>query len=295
MSGFRVGDIVARRSYGSDLLFRVQEIIGEKVILKGISYRIEADAHISDLEIQKENKVIEYHRKSFDLADRRIDFLNRSARIKSMKRGYYRNFSYNTPIENYSASVKILHIDGDSDYLSQCVDRYKKLGLDVIGEFVQEREQASGIYKLLSEIKPDILVLTGHDGFIKGDGNYFNIDNYRNSKYFIEAVKEARRYERDMDDLIIFAGACQSMYYNIIRAGANYASSPYRVLIHALDPVFVCQKIAFTEVNKIIKPKDVIGLTITGYKGIGGLETKGKMRQGFPLEPNELGNNWEIK
>ena len=47
-------------------------------------------------------------------------------------------------------------------------------------------------------------------------------------------MKEARKFEKDLDSLVIFAGACQSMMM-LIEAGANYASAPYRVLIHALD------------------------------------------------------------
>lgn len=75
------------------------------------------------------------------------------------------------------------------------------------------------------------------------------------------------------------------MYQKIIEAGANYASSPYRVLIHALDPVYICKKVAFTGIDRIISPKDVISTTITGFKGIGGIETRGKYRDGYPIEP----------
>ena len=43
-----------------------------------------------------------------------------------------------------------------------------------------------------------------------------------------------------------FAGACQSHFEALIRAGANFASSPSRINIHALDPVYVVGKISFT-------------------------------------------------
>ena len=135
------------------------------------------------------------------------------------------------------------------------------------------------------QYKPDILVLTGHDGVIKDENGYTRMDNYRNSKYYIDAVREARRYDNNLDGLIIFAGACQSMYQKIIEAGANYASAPYRVLIHALDPVYICKKVAFTGIDKIISPEEIISTTITGFKGIGGIETRGKYRDGYPSEP----------
>lgn len=179
----------------------------------------------------------------------------------------------------------MLHIDGDSDYLNTCLERYRNLGIEAIGVHVKEKDQPSKVYELLVQHKPDILVLTGHDGVIKDENGYSREDNYRNSKYFINAVREARRYDSNFDGLVIFAGACQSMYHKIIEAGANYASAPYRVLIHALDPVYICKKVAFTGIDRIISPEEVIRTTITGFKGIGGIETRGKYRNGYPLEP----------
>ena len=100
-----------------------------------------------------------------------------------------------------------------------------------------------------------------------------------------QAVKEARRFNSDLDCLVIFAGACQSLYNEIIKAGANFASAPFRDLIHALDPVRVCQKVAFTGVEKILTAEEVIDNTITGKSGIGGIQTRGKYREGYPAEP----------
>ncbi|MCX7712014.1 MAG: sporulation peptidase YabG [Clostridia bacterium] len=194
----------------------------------------------------------------------------------------------NTPKEKigkFTRAGKVLHLDGDKDYLDICIEQYKKLGIEAVGISITEKDQAGAVYDLLQEHKPDILVLTGHDGMIKGESNYQNIDNYRNSKHFIEAVKEARRYEKNPDSLVIFAGACQSLYHQIIDAGANFASAPYRVLIHALDPVLVCQKVALTSIEKVLDPMDIVGNTITGYKGIGGVQTRGKYRIGYPVEP----------
>lgn len=64
--------------------------------------------------------------------------------------------------------------------------------------------------------------------------------------------------------------------------GANFASSPSRVLIHCLDPVFICEKIAYTRIDQVVSITDAIDNTITGIKGIGGLQTRGKYREGYP-------------
>ena len=160
----------------------------------------------------------------------------------------------------------------------------KKYNLDIVGKHLAEKDQPTHIYRLLREYKPDILVITGHDSLSKDKNDYTNVNNYKNSKYFIETVKEARRYNPDMDSLLIFAGACQSMYDGLLKAGANFASSPERVLIHALDPVLVAEKLANTTVNVILNPLDVINSTITKEKGIGGFQTRGVLRRGYPRE-----------
>ena len=119
---------------------------------------------------------------------------------------------------------------------------YKKCGLNSIVKNIPEDRQPREVYRLLRMYNPDILVITGHDGMIKKGKDYNNIYNYRNSKYFIDTVQEARRYERDyFKNLVIFAGACQSYYEALISAGANFASSPARILIDFLDPLIVAE------------------------------------------------------
>ncbi len=285
---FKIGDIVARKSYGSDILFKVVDIKnegGKKVaILKGICYRLEADAPESDLMIQPESNVREYNKKINMKVEEKVRSLTASALRTNAKKKFFRAVS-DEEDKNFAKPGRVLHIDGDNDYLNTCLESYKKFGIDAVGVYVKEKEQPLKIYDLLVKHKPDILVLTGHDGVIKSEKGYADINNYRNSKYFVDSVKVARRFDSDLDSLVIFAGACQSMYNKLIEAGANYASSPYRVLIHALDPVMVCERIAFTSINEIVNPREVIQKTITGIKGIGGIETRGKYRDGFPQEP----------
>jgi spore coat assembly protein len=288
MCNFKVGDIVARKSYGSDILFKVVDIIeiddSVTLILKGIAYRIEADAPENDLILQSDLNVSNHNLGQKRAIDRKCWEIETFNSMRGLKKLVFRS----TPNDNsrtFARPGKVLHIDGDSEYLDNCLNHYEKLGIEAVGKYIPENAQPSSVYKLLEEHKPDILVLTGHDGYIRGEDSYSNIKNYRTSVFFVQSVKEARKYEPDLDNLAIFAGACQSMYSELLKAGANYASSPRRVLIHALDPVFVCQKIAFTGIDKIVSPVEVINSTITGADGIGGLQTRGKYRNGFPLEP----------
>jgi len=293
MNIIKVGDIVSRKSYGGDIYFKVVEIKNEgkerTTTLKGICYRIQADALESDLILANDQRVRDHKMRSELAVSRKYREIHGSANRSNSKKISFRS----TPKEKeksqkFSTPGKVLHIDGDNEYLQACLDQYEKFGIEAVGKCIPEKDQATVIIDLLHEARPDILVLTGHDGMLKGKSNYSSIDSYANSKYFIDAVKQARRYSKNLDGLVIFAGACQSMYNEIIAAGANFASSPYRVLIHALDPVFVCQKVAFTNIEKVIDPQDVVKNTITGAKGVGGLQTRGKFRNGFPQEPKRL-------
>lgn len=115
---------------------------------------------------------------------------------------------------------------------------------------------------------------------IKSGTRYNDIYNYRNSRYFIETVKEARRYDKEYNKkLVIFAGACQSYFEAIISAGANFASSPARILIDFLDPLVVAEKVALTEKYRYITIDDIAYELRDGKNGISGIGANGKMKK----------------
>ena len=280
----KIGDIVVRRSYGKDITFKiidVREIDGkESVILKGINIRIIADSTLDDLELAEEDsgstdkilntRVKESITKAINIRGELRNKTEKSAKIK------------NKDELIFGRPGKILHVDGDSEYMETCLKVYKQLSLDAVGKAIPESEQPDVIVELVKEVKPDIVVLTGHDSVLRDPKDYLDLNNYRNSKYYLETVKNLRNYNSSYDELVIFAGACQSCYERILDVGANFASSPNRVLIHCLDPVFVCEKIAYTRIDKVVSITDVIENTITGIKGVGGLQTRGKYREGYP-------------
>jgi spore coat assembly protein len=289
MGEFKVGDVVVRKSYGGDVYFKIVQINrrqdGEEIyMLKGTNLRLLADSSASDLE-----------RPSLDRINNNDEIFNK--KVKSLMKKVLMQRKVQTPgvrlavpiksteASSFGRAGKVLHIDGDGEYMGICMKGYKQLGIEAVGHNVSEAQQPSMITGFLKEYRPDILVLTGHDGMIKGSQNYRSVDSYRNSKFFIESVKKAREYQSSYDELVIFAGACQSYYEGLIECGANFASSPHRVLIHALDPVFICERIAFSNTSKVLTAQEVLENTITGLKGLGGLQTRGKYREGTPVSP----------
>ena len=118
-------------------------------------------------------------------------------------------------------------------------------------------------------------VMTGHDA-------YYKKKEYKNSESFCKAVKEARKYEKSADKLVIIAGACQSNYEELIKSGATFASSPKRINIHALDPSIIAINISLFDRNSSIDLPTLLSKTKYGKDGIGGLYSKGTMYKGYP-------------
>ena len=256
---FKIGDFVTRSSYDNDILFEIVNIVDDIAYLKGIDVRLYADSCLDDLVMASKVK---------DNDDRNDVF-----KIKDML-----NLDRN---EYFYLPGRILHIDGDKNYLERCIDFYKEMHLEAYGINLKEENFEKEIINCLKEYNPDILVITGHDSFKKNkDKN--NILNYQNSSNFVKAVIKAREYERNQDKLIIIAGACQSFYEDLIKAGANFASSPKRINIHALDPAIIASTIALSSNNKEIDLISLLSKTHYGSDGMGGIITNGVMYVGYP-------------
>lgn len=250
MKKIKKGDIVGRISYNKDIIFIVKDIKNKSnVILEGLFERIIADSDIFDLEIinKEDVKIKEF------LKDLEIKKQEDRSNIQNVING------------------KILHLDGDKRYSEKSYRYYRKMGIDAVVKNIPERRQPGVAYNLLKIYNPDILVITGHDGMLRKGYGYYDIYNYRNSRYFISTVREARRYEQDTNsDLVIFAGACQSYFEALMQAGANFASSPARILIDILDPLIVAKEVALADNSKYIRIDDIESKLRDGKKGIGG-------------------------
>ena len=249
---FNIGDYVTRNSYDNDIVFKIIDIQGDIYYLKGVSVRLLADSPKSDL-VLCNDCVDDTFRPSIE---------------------EYRNLDRN---EYFYLPGRILHLDGDKDYLEKCMSFYKKNKIRAYGLHLREDDMAIQIPVLLKKYTPDILVLTGHDSFSRNKR-----EKYKNTSNFVEAVNEARKVEKSHEKLFIIAGACQSNYEDLIKAGANFASSPKRINIHALDPAIVAACLSFSNKNEDIDIIKILDKTKYGPSGMGGIITKGSMYIGYP-------------
>ena len=111
---------------------------------------------------------------------------------------------------------RILHVDGDTKYSTKASIYYTKAGLNAVVKNIPEKKQPFIIQDLIRIYRPDMLVITGHDRMIKKGEDFYDIDNYRNSLNFVKTVRKARELIPSMDELVIFAGACQSFFEAIM-------------------------------------------------------------------------------
>ncbi len=252
------GDYVTRKSYENDTIFLVLNVKNDICYLKGVDVRLYADSQKNDL--IKVNKPKEND-----------DFIKKFKDEFLMDRNDY-----------FYLPPKIVHVDGDPEYLNRCLKFYKEAGVLAIGRSIEEKNIAKELPELLNTFNPDVLIISGHDAYYRKKGDIHDINNYKNSANFVSAVNVARKYEKSHEKLVIIAGACQSNYEELIKAGANFASSPKRVNIHALDPAIIAVSLALTERNKEVDLVNLLEKTKYGKDGMGGLKCNGLMYVGYP-------------
>lgn len=275
MERIKKGDIVSRNSYGNDILFVVYQIVRGKnqrdiYLLKGLTMRIEADSNVEDLRLIENNVA----RKKEEQLEKRLE--ERASKVIGKRKKNLNKFKRMLDTRGeYVYTGKILHLDGDKRYTDKSSRYYKEMGLNAIVKNIPENKQPILVRGLLERYNPDILVITGHDAMLKNAKNIEDVSNYRNSKYFAKTVKQARLWDRE-GKLVIFAGACQSYFELLISSGANFASSPARVLIDFADPLIVAERVATTEKYKYITIEDIAYELRDGTKGVGGIGAKGK-------------------
>ena len=272
MEKIKKGDIVAIKSNSLNILYSVENITKDLngkyiALLKGIVIRIVESAYLDDL-IIIDNEKLDDSLRSLDIKiEDRINRLLKKGKEKlQYKERYFRDIK----------AGKILHLDGDKLYSEKSARYYKKMGLNAVVKNISENKQHLIVKDYIKKYNPDILVLTGHDGMIKTGIKYSDISNYRNSKYFAKAVMEARKICPSSNRLAIFAGACQSFFEAIMASGANFASSPGRILIDFMDPLIVAERIAVTDKSKFVTINDIVSELRDGKRSIDGSGVMGK-------------------
>ena len=123
----KVGDIVSRYKYNNDTLFKVEKIEDNIYYLSGIEVRLCADSMEDDL--KKEELPITQD------DDRLAQILNEDE---------YRDDYFYIP-------GRILHIDGDKEYLKRCLKFYKKVGLNAYGLYEKEEDLYKNIIRYLKQ------------------------------------------------------------------------------------------------------------------------------------------------
>lgn len=268
---FKVSDIVVIKNDEYKELWEITLIDDEYIHLKGKTKRSliivkeheieKADEKIIDLKVREKSEYVNFL----------INNVNHWGRRNKTRKG-------DKEVKNiFELPGSILHLDTDQDYLELCLKLYKNLNIPAVGYSMDPKEMPIKVISLLKTYKPNILVITGHDLYEEGKDPY-DINSYVNSKYYAQTVMQARKLEKDHERLMIFAGACSSFFEVMILSGANFASSPKRIEIEALDPAIVACHIALTPIYTPVDLDTCIKDTVSLYDGIGGIQSGGALK-----------------
>ncbi len=250
---FKINDIVYRKN-NSHLLYRIKEINNEQILLVGFNTRNIIKANEEELMLASTSQIDDEKKKDLERYQKIIN--NNKSRLK-------RKVLYG----------RILHIDGDKEFLNSCLKLYKDLDIYAYGINLNEKEIYKKIEDIYLEITPEIIVITGHDQY---NGNMISdLNNYENTPYFMKAVRAIRKLNTNV---IIIAGACASNFEALIASGANFASSPKRVNTHTYDPAIVAIKASTTPFDRKIDYNSIIKHIESGKDAMGGIETYGTMK-----------------
>lgn len=235
------------------VIYIIEEINEDKALIKGFTKRIRRYVDVDNLELASAELINKEKIKSTEYI----------SKMKKMK----------TRLSHKPLFGRILHIDGDLEYLESCKNFYEEIGIPAECIYIKEKEVKNKIEELILYLTPDIVVITGHD--IYNGNDIKDLNNYENTSYFIEAVRIIRKH---FENICVIVGACCSNFDALIASGANFASSPKRINIHTYDPAVIAIKVASTSIDKLVDFNSCIKLIENGKDAFGGVETKGKMK-----------------
>ena len=105
---FQIGDLVTRKSYDNDIIFRIIAIDDNNYILKGEVVRLYADSPKEDLKIYVD--------------DDKDDFAPEIDNFRNLDRNEY-----------FYLPGKIVHLDQDLSFMNKCMNFYKKNRIKAYG------------------------------------------------------------------------------------------------------------------------------------------------------------------
>ncbi|KHF28493.1 Sporulation-specific protease YabG [Anoxybacillus sp. BCO1] len=139
----QIGDIVARKSYEYDILFRVIDIKekeGEKeAILYGEDVRLIADAPFSDLVVIDEREKKKREEKEKQHIEQCYKLLRQDYRLLREKSEYEATGGYEVKMDFFQLPGRVLHIDGDRFIYENVCSCMNELGFRYMGFIVMKQ------------------------------------------------------------------------------------------------------------------------------------------------------------
>src|SRR5690606_32374407 len=140
-------------------------------VLKGIDYRLLADAPYNDLDrvedpdstgaAQQVRIKVKESMRRFEQTSR-----NRGERTRQRSGGEMLQPAVQQP-PYFELPGKVLHLDGDGRYMQKSMRLYDHMRIPARGVHCHESQMPDLLRRALPALRPDIVVITGHDGVLK--------------------------------------------------------------------------------------------------------------------------------
>src|SRR5690606_22716463 len=136
------GDLVMRKYYGGDVLFPIETIRMDYAILKGLDFRLLADAPLHDLSLITGPSTTSVAQKVRNRVN--VTFYKMHHHIdQAMSTTTSELPSRTDPDQLYfEMPGKVLHLDGDSNYLRKSMQLYEAMKVPAEGFYVNESRMA---------------------------------------------------------------------------------------------------------------------------------------------------------
>src|SRR5690625_1054681 len=164
------GELVTRKSYDNDILFKIKKIKDDTAILRGVEYRLEADAPVEDLVRIEDRELKERRQLGKEKEEFSYRLFRQDYQLMKEKREFESTEGYKQKVSFFRLPIKVLHLDGDPIYLKKCIGLYQRLGIQVHGVHLNEKDMPTEVGDLIEKVQPEVVVVTEHDAYFKKKG-----------------------------------------------------------------------------------------------------------------------------
>ena len=110
------GDLVVRKSYGGDVIFKIQDFSYQTALLRGVDVRLLADASVADLSPAPETRIARHEEDMQQRCSEMRSVMTKSLPQPTTKQAVPAARNGRQSSGHFEVPGNVLHLDGDPNY-----------------------------------------------------------------------------------------------------------------------------------------------------------------------------------